>query len=40
MVTAPAALHTDFGGWPAINDEFFDQDSGIITQLQHEAGLS
>lgn len=33
-------IEDDFGGWPAINDEFFDQDSGIITQLQHEAGLS
>lgn len=30
----------DLGGWSAINGTFFDQDTGIITKLQHDAGLS
>lgn len=30
----------DLGGWPAINETFFNQDTGIITKLQHDAGLS
>ncbi|WP_084130275.1 sulfate ABC transporter substrate-binding protein [Demequina sp. NBRC 110055] len=40
---APAALLTiddDFGGWEAANPEFFDPDTGIITQIQVETGKS
>ena len=38
---APATLLTiadDFGGWPATNDKFFDEDNGLVTQLLQEAG--
>lgn len=29
----------DLGGWDAVNDKFFDEDNGLITKLQAEAGL-
>lgn len=29
----------DFGGWSEVNKKFFDEDNGIITRLQAEAGL-
>lgn len=29
----------DLGGWDAVNDKFFDEDKGLITRLQAEAGL-
>ena len=38
---APGTLLTiddDFGGWDAANTKFFDEDNGIITQLQAETG--
>lgn len=28
----------DFGGWPAVNDEFFDEESGIVPRIQQETG--
>lgn len=28
----------DFGGWPAVNDEFFDEDTGLVPQIQQETG--
>ncbi|GAA2239280.1 sulfate ABC transporter substrate-binding protein [Rarobacter faecitabidus] len=30
----------DFGGWKEVNSKFFDENDGIITKLQSEAGLS
>jgi len=38
---APGTLLTvdnDFGGWAEANKKFFDEESGIITQLQAETG--
>jgi sulfate transport system substrate-binding protein len=37
----PSSLYTidgDFGGWGEANTKFFDEDSGIITQLQIDTG--
>lgn len=37
----PTHLYTiddDFGGWATANTEFFDEEAGIITQLQQETG--
>jgi sulfate/thiosulfate-binding protein len=37
----PSTLLTiddDFGGWDSANTKFFDEDNGIITQLQAETG--
>lgn len=36
-----ATLHTvaDLGGWTAINATLFDTDTGIVTQIQKNAGL-
>lgn len=28
----------DFGGWPAATDKFFDEESGLIPQIQTETG--
>ncbi|GAA2519272.1 sulfate ABC transporter substrate-binding protein [Rarobacter incanus] len=30
----------DFGGWSEVKTKFFDENTGIITKLQQEAGLS
>ncbi|GAW48892.1 Sulfate ABC transporter, periplasmic sulfate-binding protein (Precursor) [Nocardioides sp. PD653] len=38
---APATLLTidkDFGGWDAANTKFFDENDGILTKIQAEAG--
>jgi sulfate/thiosulfate transport system substrate-binding protein len=38
---APASLLTvgeDFGGWPEAGDKFFDEENGIVTQIQAETG--
>jgi sulfate transport system substrate-binding protein len=38
---APGTLLTidgDFGGWADANTTFFDEDDGILTQVQAEAG--
>ncbi len=40
---APAKLLTiddDFGGWAQANSKFFDENDGIITRLQAEAGAA
>lgn len=37
----PSALYTiddDFGGWATANSTFFDEEAGIITELQQETG--
>ena len=37
----PATLLTitaDFGGWPAASKTFFDEDNGIVTNIQQETG--
>ncbi|CUR54532.1 putative sulfate ABC transporter,substrate-binding protein [metagenome] len=31
-------IDDDFGGWDAANSKFFDEENGIITQLQAETG--
>lgn len=31
-------VDTDFGGWDEANTKFFDEETGLITQLQAEAG--
>lgn len=28
----------DFGGWPAASKKFFDQSSGLVTEIQRAAG--
>lgn len=28
----------DFGGWPAVNEKFFDEDGGIVPRIQRETG--
>lgn len=30
----------DFGGWSAVSEKFFDEDTGIITKIQQETGKS
>lgn len=30
----------DFGGWKEVNSKFFDENDGIITNIQQEVGLS
>jgi ABC-type sulfate transport system substrate-binding protein len=38
---APATLLTidgDFGGWADANTTFFDENDGILTKIQAEAG--
>lgn len=38
---APKKLLTiadDFGGWPAADKEFFDQSSGLVTEIQRASG--
>ena len=37
----PAKLATigkDYGGWPGVNDKFFDEEKGIITKIQSDTG--
>ncbi len=37
----PATLQTidkDFGGWGEANTKFFDENDGILTKLQAQAG--
>ena len=37
----PATLQTidkDFGGWDSANTKFFDENDGILTKIQAEAG--
>ncbi len=31
-------IDDDFGGWADANTKYFDEDDGIITQIQAEAG--
>jgi len=33
-------IDDDFGGWDEVNSTFFDENDGIITKLQAEAGLN
>ncbi|WP_426572309.1 sulfate ABC transporter substrate-binding protein [Aquihabitans sp. McL0605] len=30
----------DFGGWSKVNDEFFDEDNGLVPQIQQATGKS
>jgi ABC-type sulfate transport system substrate-binding protein len=36
----PTGLFTidDLGGWPAVDKQFFDRDTGLISQLVREIG--
>lgn len=33
-----ATIGDDYDGWSAVNDKFFDEESGIITEIQAETG--
>jgi sulfate transport system substrate-binding protein len=36
----PPALFTidELGGWDKVKDEFFDEENGIVTEIQREDG--
>jgi sulfate transport system substrate-binding protein len=38
----PAKLFTidKFGGWPKVNDEFFDPEKGSVAKIEQELGVS